>query len=877
MCVGLLAQSANDEVKVNATFRKTPLVNVFKTIQDKYKVKIAFDYSLVQNFIVDVHVKEIKLSQFFELLLKETPLTFQRIGDNVVIVPRPIGLSPPASVKKDDIRISGIVQDEVTNETLPQAVIQIRGTNLGTTSNQDGFFTLLHVPKDTCILEVRYLGYITQTIQVSNIRELEKLVIQLKSDTEILNEVVVFDEYNQAIHLDDQPSTIAFNPRSLTSLPSLGEQDISRTMQLLPGITATDETSSGMMIRGSHSSYNLTLLDGMTIYQQDHFFGSFSIINADIIKDVRVHKGMFDPKYGGRVSGVIDITSKNGNTVKPAFNVKLNMVNAKATVELPLAKRWSLFLGARRSFTDVVQSKVFNSLFNIARMSNDQIEVFRFIDRSGRDYYFFDVNTKLTYRPSDRDFLSLSLYASRDKMLISDSTSFGEIGDKFRINDEELTRWGNNGLSFRWARQWNDRYYSNVRISDSKFFRKYRYQQDVAWDMGISAYTLGFENSIHDLTYAFDNEWMLRSNLSFNWGLSGVRQKTDLHMYDQYKADPPPDEMPENINSTQTEQSWQHALYGSMVVSPLNMLSLTVGGRVVYYTNEQSLLRAEPRLTGQYKVSDEWSIKAGYARSNQFVTQLFYYSPTGSISGLSENYWMLSRLDDPRYPVIMFDHVSGGVTLKKTHFIYDVELYHRTGSGVILDENLNSGNTNAYGMDVMIQKASGIHRGWIAYSISRSTQNHPYILSGSVIPSWQDQRHELKVVDMLMLGNWNLSSTIIFGSGKPYAKYDVKYLRNENNEIYHYALQLDYSNQSRLPVYFRVDLAVSYQMQLTKLSKMDVALSVHNVTDHQNVKTRMVDTDGLSEAVLTNKEMPAVYMDIVLLGFMPTFSLSISF
>lgn len=872
----LLAQSPIEEIQIDVVFRKAPLANVFKTIQEKYHVKIAYDYSLVQNFIVDVHVKGVNFSQWLELLLKETPLTFHMIGDNVVIVPRPAAITSVREEKKD-FKVSGIVQDAGTNETLPQAFIHVKGTDLSTTSNQDGYFTMLQVPSDTCQLEVRYLGYITQTIRVSNIQDLEKLTIHMKSDTEILNEIVVLDEYNQAVHLDDQPGTIAFNPRSLASLPSLGEQDISRTMQLLPGISATDESSAGMVIRGSHSSYNLTLLDGMTIYQQDHFFGSFSIINADIIKDIRVHKGMFDPKFGGRVSGVVDITSKNGNTVKPAFNVKLNMINVKGTLEIPLAKKWSLFMGARRSFTDVVQTKLFNSLFSIARNANDQIELFRFLDRSGRDYYFFDVNTKLTFRPSDRDVLSLSLYASRDKMLISDSTTFGDVGDKFLIEDEELNRWGNNGLSFRWARQWNDRYYSNFRISDSKFFKKYLYQQNTAWDMGRSAYSLGFDHSIRDLTYAIDNEWMLRDNLSFNWGVSGVKQQTGFHMYDQYEADPPLDEMPEDINTTESDHSWQHAIYGSMVLSPVSRLLLTGGGRFVYYTNQVSLLLAEPRLTTQYKVTDQWAIKAGYARSSQFVTQLFYYSPMGSISGISENYWMLSNPDDVRYPVITFDHVSGGVTLKKPQYIYDVEFYHRAGSGVILDENLNSGNIQVYGMDVMIQKASGIHRGWIAYTLSRATQTHPYIQSGREISSWQDQRHEFKAVDMLMLGNWNISSTVIFGSGKPYAKYDVRYLRNQNNEIYYYALQLDYSNPSRLPVYFRIDLAVSYQIQLRKLGKLELALSIHNVTDHQNIKTRMIDTDRLDEAIFLNTELPAVYKDVVLLGFMPTFSVSFSF
>lgn len=875
----LQAQVAAEEIRINDVFRKAPLSRVFKTIQEKYNINIAYDNTLVQNIVVALHINNLNLTQCFELLLAETPLTYRQVGNNVIIIPKPqVNESKPV---KTEVRLAGVVIDASNNETLPQATISVRGTSIATTSNNDGYFTLLHIPYDTCLIEIRYLGYITQSVRVKDIPQMESCAIQLKSDAEILNEVVVTDEYNQALHTEEQPGAFVFNPRSLSTLPSLGEQDISRTLQLIPGVTATDESSSGMIIRGSHSSYNLTLLDGMTIYQQDHFFGSFSIINSDIIKDVRVHKGMFDAKYGGRVSGVIDITSKNGNTVKPAFNVKVNMINVKASVEIPVAKKWSLFVAGRRSFTDVIQSSLFNTLFGIARTSNDQVEIFRFVEGLEKEgaprYHFYDVNSKLTFRPSTRDVLSLSLYASRDKMTLDDSTSFGTDGDTFIVDSKELTRWGNNGLSLRWARQWNDRYYSNVRISDSRFFRMYDYQQEVQLDMIASTYFLGFENNITDLTYALDNEWLLRDKLSFNWGLTGVRQKTYVHIQDRFRVDPPQDEMPEDTNSRETQNSWQHSLYGSINISPVSRLTISGGGRIVHYHNKESKLFAEPRFTLQYQVKDSLTFKTGYAHSNQFITQLFYYSHTGSISGINENFWMLSQPGDVRYPVISSDHLSTGVTLKRKQVVYDAEVYYKVTQGVILDEDLNSGNTNMYGLDLMIQKISGIHRGWIAYSLAYASQKHPYIFNGDAAPTWQDQRHELKVAEMLMLGNWNLSSTLIFGSGKPYAKYDVKYLRNTDNVITDYALQLDYSNQSRLPAYFRIDLSVSYSLQLKNSGKIEMALSVHNLTDNKNIKTRRIDTEKLNEAILTNTELPADYHDVVLLGFSPTLSISVSF
>ena len=873
-------QSSTEQLVINEVFRKVPLSKALKTIHEKYQVKIAYDNALVQNIVVALNLNSLSLSESFERLLGGTPLTYEKVGENFVIVPRPP--EPAKQIEKVDLSVTGIIVDDETGETLPQAIINIKGTNIATTTNNDGHFSLLNVPSDTCSFIIQYLGYVSQTIRV---KETDKqLVVRLKSDTKILDEVVVLDEYNQAIHIDEKASAAVFNPKSLASLPSLGEQDISRTLQLIPGVTATDESSSGMIIRGSHSSYNLTMLDGMTIYQQDHFFGAFSIINADIIKDVRVHKGLFDAQYGGRVSGVVDITTKNGNALKPAFNVKFNPINTKATVEIPLGKKWSLFAGARRSFTDVVKTDLYKSLFDIAQKSNDQIEIFRFANPleglSSPKYFFYDANAKLSYQPSDRDIVSLSLYVSRDNMRLSNSYGIDDGVDNFSIKSSEETRWGNNGISLRWGRQWNDRYYSNVRISDSKFFRKYRYYQEVDFDTVTTGYTFAFRNSITDLTYAADNEWLVRDNTTITWGVSGAYQQTGVRLHDRYiYIGVPPDDIPDNTpdtDVTRKDESWQHALYGSAEFRGIDRLTLTPGVRIVYYFNNTDQVFFEPRFSASYKINDQLNLKAGYGRNHQFISQLFYYSPTGSVSGLNENFWMLS--DGDEYPVIESDHVSGGATLKQREYLFDAEVFYKISKGVIIDEDINSGQTNMLGLDFMIQKTSGIHKGWIAYSVGRAQQQHEEIEGGRSMPTWQDQRHELKIVDMLMLGNWNLSSTLVYGSGKPYPKYTVSFNRDEMGVIESYDLQLDYSNRSRLPAYFRIDLAASYFIPFKKKSgQMMIGLSVHNVTNHKNVKARRVNTEKLDEAIFSDTEVAPTYSDIVLLGFCPTVSIGISF
>jgi len=875
--VGAWAQQSVSAIVVNEVFRRMPLSKALKTIEENYNLRIAYDHSLVQNVVVDLQLANLSISETLERLLRSASLTYQEVGANIIIVPAPKE-SAKSQPEKRNITVSGKVFDAETGETLPQATIRINGSAIATTSNNDGHFTILNIPTDTAVLEVSYMGYITRSLGISEIGDHASADIRMSSDAKILNEVVVMDEYNQAVKVEGQPGALVFNPASLNSLPSLGEQDIFRTMQLMPGVSTTDESSSGMVIRGMHPSYNLVLLDGMTIYQQDHFFGSFSIINADVIKDVRVHKGMFDAKYGGRVSGVVDITTKNGNTEKPAFNVRLNSINAKTTAEIPIGKKWSFFAGARRSFTDAVKSNLFKELFDIAQLSNDQIQLFGLVNTFGGttspSYFFHDANAKLTFRPSTSDVISLSMYVSRDKMDIDESTIF----DDYSFASERQTRWGNNGLSLRWGRQWNSKFYSNLRISDSRFFRNHRIKTSSQSQEMMGSYELKVENNINDFTCAIDNEWLVNKDFTLEFGLSGVWQETDAHIYDKtILTGDFPGEFPEDTDARFSEKSLLHSIYGSVIIWPSRRFTSTAGLRLNHYVSASPGVYAEPRVTTRYKVNDHFNLKAGYARSNQFISQVLYYWETGTVSGLNENFWLLSQPERDAQPVISSDQLSAGATLKGNQLVYDAEMYYKITTGVVIDEDRNAGTTDVYGLDVIIQKMTGIHKGWIAYSLARATQSNPYILNGQAAPSWQDQRHELKIVNMLTLGNWNLSSTTIYGSGKPFPKYTARYYRDDSGNINDYELFLDYRNESRLPAYFRVDLAASYKFRLKGAVELEAGVSIHNVTNHHNVKTRMVDQTELDKAIFTNTELPPVYNDIILLGFSPSAFINVSF
>ena len=258
----------------------------------------------------------------------------------------------------------------------------------------------------------------------------------------------------------------------------MGEVDIFRSLQLLPGVSGTNESSAGLFVRGGTPDQNLVLLDGMTVYKVDHFFGFFSAFNANAVKDVQLFKGGFPAKYGGRTSSVVDLTGKTGSFEKIKGSAGINFLSANAMVEIPFAKKFSLLLAGRRSYTDVIQSGLYKNITGNFLDNNQQIGNLSFNELEP-SFYFYDWNGKLSFRPSDKDMISLSVYNGKDFLDQSRTLlrviDFGSSIPVRHVNIDiaEKTDWGNKAGSLKWSRQWNSKWYSNLLVAGSKYFSNY--------------------------------------------------------------------------------------------------------------------------------------------------------------------------------------------------------------------------------------------------------------------------------------------------------------------------------------------------------------------------------------------------------------------
>ena len=397
--------------------------------------------------------------------------------------------------------VSGAIRDAETREALPYASVLVIGTQIGAASNVDGYFVLLGLPADSLTLQVTYLGYMTALVQIDARTLDEPLTVEMTPIATELDEVLVTAESYQMMKTGDKVSQVTVSPKDLAVLPHIGEVDIFRSLQLLPGISGTNEGSSGLFVRGGTPDQNLVLLDGMTVYHVDHFFGFFSAFNADAIKDVQIYKGGFPAKYGGRTSSVVDLTGKTGDANNFQLGAGLNLLSSNAVMEVPLGGRGSFLLSARRSYTDILQTGLYTSIYETVTGEDitpeDQQGGGFGGGRGGRggalgggfvgpgqavvqpDFYFYDLNAKLTYLPSTVDVVALSVYNGQDHLDQSRdlSRNLGGPNGQNNVNVTndllDLTDWGNVGVSGKWSRQWSPRFYSNALVAYSQYFSDY--------------------------------------------------------------------------------------------------------------------------------------------------------------------------------------------------------------------------------------------------------------------------------------------------------------------------------------------------------------------------------------------------------------------
>jgi len=777
------------------------------------------------------------------------------------------------------VKLYGLVTDVKSSEGLPYVTIAVKHTGKGTSSRATGYFDL-EVPSDTSTIVVSCVGYETQVIKLSPERIRQKIEIGLQKGYVEIESVTVSAEKERIIRVSDNISAVKMSPKLIAKLPNLGEVDIMRSFQLLPGVSATNETSAGLFVRGGTPDQNLILFDGMTIYHVDHFYGFFSAFNANTIDDIELMKGGFPAKYGGRTSSVMEITGKPADLEKAHGGGSVSLLSGNGYLELPLIKKkLSWQIAARRSYSDIVQTSLYNNIFNLYEDESSSSMGGGFGGRRMQEtfqpsYYFYDINSKLTYKPDENNIFSLSLYNGEDNLDKSREIPVRNFGSTTTSGGEtvDLTNWGNLGASVQWQHAWNETFNSRLFLSYSDYFstRDARTNTDDAQSsrMGMNTFE---DNNVEDISLRFRNELQLAENNTLEFGLEHTYN--DISYY---------------LNMSDTVLMIDEHDYGNQTAAYIQdkfnigkSLEINLGGRSTYY-DVTGKFYFDPRLSLSMNLSENLKLKSSWGKYHQFNSRII----REDILQGSKDFWLMA--DDVRTPISSSTHYITGFSYEKNGYLLDIEGYYKKMSGLSeytmrftrtqpprgqmvatpdksRDEYFFKGDGYAKGIDFLIQKKSGYNTGWLGYTLSEVKHTFSDLNNGNPYYALHDQTHEFKAIYSFQYKGFNLSSAFIYATGKPYtspiSQYELTLL---DGSVYNY-IHVSEKNSFRLPDYHRLDISGSYTWG--KRFKNTLALSVFNLYNRSNVWYKEFEIYGNT----------LFETDITLLGITPNISYTIKF
>lgn len=780
--------------------------------------------------------------------------------------------------------ISGVVTDAASGEPLIGANVYDTATWQGTSTNKYGFFSL-RLPPGRHTLRVSFVGYdpVERTFSLTkNVRWNVRLRGQLE-----LEEVTVVGRRRKRPAETIQMSSHTISPRRLSKLPTLlGERDPLRVVQLLPGVQAGSEASSGFHVRGGSPDQNLIILDGVTVYNVNHLFGMFSVFNADAIQHFELIKGGFPARYGGRLSSVLDIRMKEGNNQRWRGDASIGLVSSRLLVEGPIQKgKTAVMISGRRTYIDILLRPFIQWMSSI---DNDGSGYF--------GYYFTDWNAKIHHRFSDRDRIYLSTYFGDDNAYLR-----YRYRDPYQEGRQKANlRWGNITQSLRWNHVWRDDIFSNATL----FYTRYRFNVGVELEAFSRVpppdslrFLYDFISHIRDVGGTYDVEYFLNKSHTLRGGLgithhhfepgvnviqARITGGFDLDTTIGQSAIP----AAEGAFYLEDEWKWGPRLNGNF---GLRTALFTVRDR--WYPS------IEPRLSVRYLLTEDLAAKVSYSRMAQFLHLL-----TNPTIGLPTDLWVPAT---DRVPPQIGDQIAAGLAYGWKSLDFTLEGYYKRmdhvidyrdgasfiGNRAAWEELVSSGKGWAYGLEAMVKKEEGRLSGWLSYTLSWAFRQYEDINFGKPFPYKYDRRHNLSMVANYTL--WqkehkgarrtiDIGATWTYMSGfwvtLPRARYyavDPSYWDDEGmNAIIHYLSEVEYvpeRNNFRMPAYHRLDLALHF---IRKKGPWTTTWTIgaYNAYNRFNPFFLYIDTkylpDGSEETVLKQ---------VSLYPFLPMVNFSASF
>lgn len=877
------AFSQSDDASINVHFNDRPLVEVLDQLIQNEGLLIIYQDNHVQDKIVTINCDNCTAEEIIDEILSGTRLAWKKNGEQFIII-KPWLYSRGTT-------ISGIVYDSQTGEPLPYVNISVKNTHIGDISNPNGYFAISGIKSKTAVLQLSYIGYEPRELLVSNFQKsFDPISINMKPNILKGKGVNIYGKEFKILHSLENDSRIAFAPRQISALPSLGEVDIMRSLQMFPGISVGRIGTAGLFIRGGTPDQNLITFDGMTLYHIDHFFGFFSAFNPNAVKDVQVYKSAFPVKYGGRISGIVELSGKNGDSNKKQFSLSTGMLSTGMVLELPLWQRGSIFLAARRSHIDYFKTPIYDIISgyitgeNYIGVATDlaYAEKSRYLPQPFKpQFYFYDLNGKITLMPSKRDVVSVSIYKGLDYFdQTTDEKNESQLdGDSYSyyIDLHDRSSWGNFGTSFRWSRQWQPKLFSHLFIANTTYNSETfsKSAVDTSFFYTLPIINLNEKNQVKDTSVRLESEWALSAEHKAELGVGVSLFQTEfstLYADKLWSVDQGNNVL---LGHVYLQDQW----------NPNDKLQLTTGIRSNYFERFNKLYY-EPRIALRYLIDDDLALKASIGQYYQFINR---FINENSLDGAND-FWLV--VGDSIKPASSKNLIFGiHNTSEKYSFgieaylkvINNLTEYNRqqtilaevTGNAIFENVPLfYTGKGYSQGFELSVQKKRGLITGWASYNFGKVEYTFPKLNNGISYLADHDRTHEFKCFGNYAFGSWNISASWVFSSGRVYTDVDQIEIQNWDEadfgtanvrDIYYYVLQ-GKKNRHRLPPLHWLELAVNKQITIGKI-KGEINLSIFNVYDQRNISYRRYEY----------WKSPVAITDVAMIGFTPSLNIKLNF
>ncbi|WP_420149098.1 TonB-dependent receptor [Spirosoma sp.] len=660
--------------------------------------------------------------------------------------------------------VSGYVREQGSQEALIGVNVYLPGTSTGTATNTYGFYSLTLPAQDSVRLAYSFVGYETteRTLPLRSNQTQNVILVPGR----VLEEVqVTAGVMTEKVSESPQMSSIDVPVSQIKKIPAfLGEKDVLKVLQLMPGVQKGSEGQTGIYVRGGGPDQNLVILDDAVVYNANHLFGFFSVFNGDAIKSVELIKGGFPARYGGRLSSVIDLNMKDGNREKLHGEGGIGLIASRLMLEGPLTKnkKGSFLVSGRRTYLDVIAAPL------VRAESNGELNA---------GYYFYDLNAKANYDFSPKDKLYLSGYFGRDKFHAKDNTQNAETG---------LT-WGNATATLRWNHLFSQKLFSNL----SLIFSDYKFQIS-AVETGTNdaqTYSLQYNSGIRDFALKYDLDFYPTPQHSVRLGLQSTYHRFTPSAVVLQNAI-----ISQSINKVNNIDVLESGIYVEDTWRPNSRWRMNGGLRLSYFQgNDIGYIRPEPRLSAAYTLKPDLSIKASYALMNQYVHLL---SNTGI--GLPTDLWVptTDRVKPQQSQQVAVgmakDFSDKGLTLTVEGYYKTMNniINYKEGASFLLindptqansvrwEDNVTAGRGWSYGAEVLLQKKVGRFSGWAGYTLSWTQWQFAELNAGQPFFPRYDRRHDVSLVGIYELNKRiTLSAVWVYGTGNaltvPVGRYDT--------------------------------------------------------------------------------------------------------